>query len=346
MNSLDRDIRSAQAEPPQWTDDQADAVWARIDAARATPRQPAERGFARGWNPIPTLVAVAAVLALVFVGWARWSPTGNPRLARGILPISELPRSPRPALRTDDDERGPPPSVPEDTSVPREAPGPLVELTAHDVVALAPTSTRYRADDDWTGTLEVGEGITISGAGASFDVERVDDTVVVTPLASRVHVAIGGQRTALGPGESIEIGLIDVARRAPPSKTKRSESAASLLARADEARLSGQLAEAARVLRTFVRHHPRHRERATALFQLGKVERKRGRHAASARAFAKSRAAHRGKPLESDALAEEARSWHKAGKKRDAQARAREYLNRKPSGIHASDMRAVLSADP
>jgi tetratricopeptide (TPR) repeat protein len=84
----------------------------------------------------------------------------------------------------------------------------------------------------------------------------------------------------------------------------------------------------------------------TALFQLAKVERGRGRHAIAADLFRSVVARDPNGSLAEDARAEAAVSWFSAGQHDQARAAARESLEKHPSGTHASRMQRLLDRMP
>ncbi len=139
-------------------------------------------------------------------------------------------------------------------------------------------------------------------------------------------------------------------RRAPrseplPAPEPAPEAAPSLseqLALADAARRAGRLDEATSILRAAVEAHDGEPGLDSALFTLGRLERRRGRHADAAEAFARSHAAAPEGPIAEDARAEEAVSLMEAGLVVRGRASARRYLQAHPEGLHASRVRALL----
>lgn len=121
------------------------------------------------------------------------------------------------------------------------------------------------------------------------------------------------------------------ASAAPPTS-----GAAELLARADEARSAGRLAEAADLLRALLVAYPGDRRTAVAQLTLGRVEVQRGRHEAAAVAFEGCAGLFHG-----DALAEAAAAWAAAGQAARSAELAARYLSRYPEGVHAARMRPL-----
>jgi TolA-binding protein len=120
------------------------------------------------------------------------------------------------------------------------------------------------------------------------------------------------------------------------------ESVEQLLAEADDARKRRDLDGAAVILERVVREHPRDPQAPSAWFLLGRVERARSRHERAAEAFRSSQECAPSGVLAEDALAEEAIAWGDAGRSRDADARAKLYLERYPKGTHVARMATLL----
>lgn len=115
----------------------------------------------------------------------------------------------------------------------------------------------------------------------------------------------------------------------------------SLLGDADRARRAGQLDEAVRALEIAVAAHASDPRAATALFTLGRVERRRGRDAAAALAFGRAYEQDPNAVLAEDALAEAAVSWAAAGRAARAREAATRYLTRFPSGEYVTRVRRL-----
>ena len=120
------------------------------------------------------------------------------------------------------------------------------------------------------------------------------------------------------------------------------ESAASLLAAADAARLDGRPADGAALLRRLLREHRNDPRAPLAAFTLGRVLLKElDKPGQAAAAFAEARALAPRGPFAEDALAREVEAWRAAGETDEAAARAQDYLRRYPNGRRAAAMRAV-----
>lgn len=183
---------------------------------------------------------------------------------------------------------------------------------------------------------------------------RVDDAATSVDVSEgTVDVASHGRHTTLHAGEGVRFARSEAAERpapledhAPPSEPEvapvepsRPEASA-LLARVNEARRAGRLDEAATLLEEVIATSPTDAGRASALMTLGRVERGRGRTREAAVAFDRCAAAPTA--LAEGALASAAQAWNDAGDSDAAAARARRYLERWPSGVHAPAMRALV----
>ncbi len=112
-----------------------------------------------------------------------------------------------------------------------------------------------------------------------------------------------------------------------------------LLLRSDVARLSGHPALAIDSLRAVVAQYAGDSRTPSASFTLGQIYEQLGRPADAATAFAKSRALQPSGPLVEDALARETLALLAAGDRPGALARARQYLERYPAGVHTAQIR-------
>ena len=212
------------------------------------------------------------------------------------------------------------------------------------------------------------EGIAVRVRGTIFSVSVHSEAVEVGVERGRVEIDDGSRKRDIVAGEALSVpfrhaaddrapdnaavgapaGSVPVepsaaaiAPAAPVSSTLPPASA--LLARADAARASGHLTEAAQALAAFVATYPHERRVPAAFFTLGRVERARGRLEAAASAFERCAEAMPGGPLADDALAEAAQSWDVAGNEDRALADARADLAAYPGGLHATAMRAFVA---
>ena len=120
------------------------------------------------------------------------------------------------------------------------------------------------------------------------------------------------------------------------------ETAETLLAAADAARLQGRAQEGAALLRRIVEQHRADPRALLAAFTFGRVllmELAQPRQAAAAFAEARALAPHG--PFAEDALAREVEAWAKAGDDAKARARAQDYLRAYPSGRRVPAVRAL-----
>ncbi len=168
------------------------------------------------------------------------------------------------------------------------------------------------------------------------------------PLASRaVSPPSPSRRMAAPDTEPPPQALREIrggdARGDESERPEERESAATLLAAADAARLDGRPADGAALLRRLLREHRNDPRAPLAAFTLGRVllkELDRPRQAAAA--FAEARALAPRGPFAEDALAREVEAWSAAGETGEAAARAQGYLRRYPNGRRAAAMRAVV----
>lgn len=336
MSRLEDDIARAQADTSPWGPAEASRVWKRIDGGRADLATPVP------WGALAVAATVVIALTATWVLVRPDRPAAVPAIAEASH--TAPPSTPAPTIGIEPDQ---PPPPAEANPAPQDPASVLLQRDA--VIEQSDGHARYVSGEAWSGEVVVAADVRVSGPAGEFVVERNEDAVVVTSVSNVVYVVTGDRRLRVEPGTTVTVELGAAIRDTPTRPAKNhdpEQSASALLSRADAARVSGDLQDAAKALRAFVRRFPRHKDAGAAFFQLGKVERKRGRHSAAARAFGKSRSANHTEALKSDALAEQARSLARAGKHKDARARAQEYLKWKPAGIHAADMRALLTTQP
>lgn len=208
-------------------------------------------------------------------------------------------------------------------------------------------------------------GVEVRVIGTVFTVSIENEHVEVAVVRGRVAVDSGERVAELGAGDQLRVEREDgeeivmvlddpPAKPSPPPATetkpakpgravaKSRASAEQLLARADEARGAGRLADAAAALSELVRRHPRDPRAYASYFALGKVERSRGHHAAAASAFSACYKRAPSGALSEDARAEAAASWGAAGQRKRAAKAASSYLELFPEGAHAARMRRIL----
>lgn len=207
--------------------------------------------------------------------------------------------------------------------------------------------------------------VTITVIGTAFTVERVADRIGVSVERGKVQVDWGVGSRRLGAGDSGWFPpLATVAAGAAPAPATTSvvrarqksarveeasaktavavETAESLLAAADAARLQGRAQEGAALLRRIVNNHRADPRAPLAAFTLGRVLlMELGQPRQAAAAFADARTLAPGGPFAEDALAREAEAWARAGDQTKARARAQDYLRAYPSGLRAPAVRAL-----
>lgn len=358
-------IRSAAGQDVPWDDLRQQRVLARIEAQRAAP---APSGFGSGsgsrWTRVAAIAAAAAVL-LTVTGLV-WSLVARPPaevpselVARALdtndtsapaaVPLASIPFEASPQLRLPDQ------------SVAQLRNGAQVDVDSHDATVVHLSQhrgeVRYVVTPDRTRDFIVDAGgVQVRVVGTIFTVTIADDDARVTVAVERglVEVDTGERVTELGPGDALSVDPAEFddeviaieaepAEAPQPREARPAPSIESLLQAADRARATGDLARAAAALRQLVSHH-RHDPRAySALFQLGKVERARGRHAAAARAFGQCHKRSPRGPLAEDARAEAALAWHAAGRADKARTAAEHYLDRYPKGTHRTRLVPLLA---
>ncbi len=331
MSGLDDACRAARLEAVPWEERQAKPAWQSIELG--TKRRIRRR---RGLQ-VGALVGVG--LAVVLGGRALPSTSDSASPAAQVASVHEPvvpPALPSVVAEPSREEREATPDVPdsEDST-----------LRGQTIVEHHGRRRVYDADATWTGGVRIAEGIEVRGEEASFEIETLPGAHRVTSRSSVVVIERAGQRVLLQPGESmrfeVQTSVIGKKKRRPATHPTPAKE---LLAAADAARVQGDLRSAAATLRTFISAYPNHEEVGTVWFQLGKVERRRGRHQAAAKAFGRSRPYLEGGGLESDALAAEARSLSSAKRTREAKRLAQEYLRMHASGVHAAAMREIVEA--
>ncbi|MCH9683881.1 MAG: FecR domain-containing protein [Deltaproteobacteria bacterium] len=348
-----RDLANA---PVPWDDVRHRRVLGKIEAtlqsrrdAAAQPSTGRRRGLGWATAGVGMVAAAAAALWLVLVP----SPPPADDIAAAVVAptddvaVAAIPTIPYvvwPQLRLPDD------------SVAQLRHGARVDVDQHrdDLVRLSQHSGEVRYEV----TPDRSRSFVVEAAGVEVRVVGTIFTVTLDEPLERLGVAVerglvevdDGERVArLGPGDELRLDLsdddlllLDPDPPVPTAPRTPRPSIETLLANADTARARGDLPRAAAALSEVVRHHPKDPRAYSASFQLGKVERARGRHSAAANAFAKCwRRAPNG-ALAEDARAEAAQSWSAAGHEKRARAAAENYLERYPSGTHRARMRSLL----
>ena len=129
----------------------------------------------------------------------------------------------------------------------------------------------------------------------------------------------------------------------PPATTARDEETAeTLLAAADAARLDGRARDGAALLQRVLTHHGADPRAPLAAFTLGRVLlMDLGEPRQAAAAFAQARTLAPSGPFAEDALAREVEALAKAGDGAATRSRARDYLRLYPNGRRAPAVRAL-----
>lgn len=356
------------ASPVPWDDVRQRRVLGRVEAAVGARASKGGRGR-RAWLGAGVAAGVVAAAAVV-LALALPSGSGEPPV-EAALASSELEPEAEPTGTGADVEASP--SIPfvrwpelrlPDRSLASLRHGARVDVAVQreDLVRLVQHGgeVRYEVEPDRARAFVVeAAGVEVRVVGTIFTVDVTGEPPRVTVEVERGLVEVdNGERVAeLGPGDrlsvagsSVAVGepaddviVLDASEPATHRTTRPAPSVDALLADADAARASGNLPRAAAALSELVRRHSDDPRAYGAYFQLGKVERARGRHAAAAAAFVRCwKRAPRG-PLAEDARAEAAVSWHAAGRDEEARTAAEGYLARHPGGTHEARMRGLLT---
>lgn len=356
------------ASPVPWDDVRQRRVLGRVEAAVGARAKAGARGR-RAWLGAGVAAGVVAAAAVV-LALALPSGSGEPPV-EAALASPELEPQAEPTGTGADVEASP--SIPfarwpelrlPDRSLASLRHGARVDVAVQreDLVRLVQHGgeVRYEVEPDRARAFVVeAAGVEVRVVGTIFTVDVTGEPPRVTVEVERGLVEVdNGERVAeLGPGDRLSVAgssaaggepaddviVLDASEPATHRTTRPAPSVDALLADADAARASGNLPRAAAALSELVRRHSDDPRAYGAYFQLGKVERARGRHAAAAAAFVKCwKRAPRG-PLAEDARAEAAVSWHAAGRDEEARTAAEGYLARHPGGTHEARMRGLLT---
>lgn len=350
---------------PDWTDDRHEAVRRRLNAPE--PR-PGRRGVVAG-----ALLAAAVLIGVV--SWRAWSPAPTAEAP----PTHTTRAEPSPAARRA--VGAAPLKFGDGTIVvPHDASSEVLVAgmsEAQTSVVLRSGGARFDVTPNPRRRFRVEAGpVLVEVLGTEFDCERRGDQVKVNVLRGRVRVSWPGGERELAAGEEgtfprdgvsvpstiAQEPAADVVPLEPPSPPEASNaadvpadaadskapararprppSAETLMRNADRARKSGDVATALESLRRVLEVHPKDSRAPLAAFTLGRIEQGRRHHAAAARYFAKVRRLGKSS-LREHALAREAEAWASAGEDGKAMARAREYLDRYPTGPRAAQVRAL-----
>lgn len=372
---IDEALAALDRDPPGWNDLREQRLLAKIEhriaAGGAQVSAPAEfeerMPSSRLWLAVGVLAAV--LVAAITIAFAAGQGDGDDSVA-------EL-QSPPAAVKTSGPQI-PDATLPvlalADGSMARMHSGAQVDVDVQtdDLVRVVQSSglVRYEVTPNPARRFVVdAAGVEVRVIGTVFTVSIEAEHVEVAVVRGRVAVESAERVAELGAGDQLRVERQDgdeivmvlddpepessavpdstATKSRPATKPARSvsksrASAEQLLARADEARGAGRLADAAAALSELVRRHPRDPRAYASYFALGKVERSRGHHAAAASAFSACFKRAPSGALSEDARAEAAASWGAAGQRVRAGKAASGYLDLFPEGAHAARMRRIL----
>lgn len=355
---IDDAVRAMAEREAAWDPLRERRVLARVEAE--LDRRGARRGTRR-WLPA-AMAAVAAILVAV-LAWPRGEVASGQPVLGGLAGAIE----PLPAVET-----GSLPAIPAmpagaialgDGSIATLHDGARIELRVQtpDETRIAQSLGRvhYEVRPGLQRSFVVeADDVRVVVVGTAFWVTREPDSVRVTVEHGRVRVQRDDAAVVaeLGAGDELRVGTAPEAAPAvrptrPVAKLRtkpvvEGPSVDALLAQADDARARSDLAAAATALRAVVERHADDPRAYGSAFQLGKVERSRGRHAAAARAFTGAALRSPAGALTEDARAEAAISWFDAGLYTEAREAGEDYLSRHPEGAHVARVQRMLQRLP
>jgi hypothetical protein len=185
--------------------------------------------------------------------------------------------------------------------------------------------------------VEQGE-VVVDGSAGIVELGAGEELILACRASSPTGRLFGGAEPAPA-GLSVTIDAPE--RPSGKGDHKSAPSFDQLLREADRARRAGNNDLAASTLKQLINLYAGNGRIVSVLFTLGKVENQRGRYVDAARAFRKCwRSSPRG-TLAEDALFQEATSWYRIGRLREAQATAQRYLDNYPNGPYADRMRRI-----
>lgn len=355
-----------------------DAAWDPLRERRVLARVEAEldrrgRGSTRRWAAL--VVAATAAVVIGVLAWPRHpavsepAPGGlaslrDPQPAPSTISLPAIPSMPAAAIALTDG------------SIATLHDGARIELMTQTADEIRIEQSIGRVHYEVRPGLErsfvvAADDVRVVVVGTAFWVTRDAEAVRVTVEHGRVRVerqvdgadpaAVVETIAELGAGDELRVDAepqIEVDADAPATKPAREpatktrkpaveqRSVDDLLALADAARGRADLAAAAAALREILEDHRDDPRAYGSAFQLGKVERSRGRHAAAARAFASAAKRSPAGALTEDARAEAAISWFDAGDHDAARRAGLDYLSRHADGTHASRVQRMLQRIP
>jgi transmembrane sensor len=362
---IDDAVRRMAEREPDWDPLRERRVLARIEAQIQARFDGRAASRSRRWIPAAIAVAAAAIIAAVAL-WPQDEPTAMRLDLTALVEPPEAPAASWPAI----------PSLPPaaialaDGSTATLHDGARIELAEHTgeeiVIEQSVGRVHYEVRPGMPRTFTVvADDVQVVVLGTAFWVTREETSVRVTVEHGRVRVlrAADGETPAsvaeLGAGDELSIGVDEppVTALAVPTKPREAtvrpkkpvehrRSIDDLLEVVDDARGRNDLAAAATALREIVEQHRDDPRAYGSAFQLGKIERSRGRHAAAARAFAGAARRSPAGALSEDARAEAAISWFDAGSHDAARKAGDDYLARHPGGTHEARVQRMLQRLP
>lgn len=383
---LERALAELRAREPAWDPLRERRAFARIEAAlddRATATTDGAAAPGRRRAVLAGVAAIAAALWLVL--WLRpWSTTASEQDAAPVLRVDASPEPVVLPIATPSIPTVTAPTLAlADGSIATLHDGAQVQVAVQSAaeIRVQQSSGRvhYEVRPGLPRTFVVAaDGVEVTVVGTAFWVTREAAAVRVTVEHGHVRVARGDSdgvadlhagdelRLELGedptPAAAIEppsVGRTERARRVgkpattPPATTPASPAMVApiadvdtLLAAADDALGRGDRAAAAAALDTLVREHGDDPRAYGAAFQLGKIERARGRHRAAAAAFLAATRKSPAGALSEDARAEAALELFEAGDLERARAAAADYLAHHPGGVHVARIEAMRAELP
>jgi TolA-binding protein len=195
-------------------------------------------------------------------------------------------------------------------------------------------------------------GIVVVVVGTVFWVTVEKPVVRIEVNKGVVQVDDGNQVVTLEAHETLSVGiperkkqemhLADDREEGRKKAVHQARKTEDLFSEADQARKTGDLRKAVKILRRIVSRKESRYSVASAEFLLGKVERKRGNHFRAAEAFYSCSRQAPNRALKEDALAEAALSFHAAGNIKKARIIAKTYLESYPEGIYIAKIKRLI----
>jgi len=177
--------------------------------------------------------------------------------------------------------------------------------------------------------------------GTAFGVQ-VDEKFVSVQVTRGVVKAVQGERVVeLRAGDDLKMAISPPTPEESQAKKRWRDPVGRLLQQADYARRKKDLEAASKALERVAHSYRRDQRSVGALFTLARIQRNEGKAIEAAGSFVEVQKRAKGTALVEDALAEEAVSWARAGKRRKASQRAAAYIRLYPKGPHVGRMRQL-----